>query len=53
MAAINGPGDQLRQPQVIRADQLLGGMGYCTTDPPSVGCGHMIVCWKDILAKFF
>ena len=27
MAAINGPGDQLRQPQVIRADQLLGGGG--------------------------
>ena len=25
MTAINGPGDQLRQPQVIRADQLLGG----------------------------
>ena len=24
MAAINGPGDHLRQPLVIRADQLLG-----------------------------
>ena len=27
MAAINGQGDQLRQPQVIRVDQLLGGGG--------------------------
>ena len=25
MGPINGPGDQLRQSQVIREDQLLGG----------------------------
>ena len=51
MAAINDPGGQLRQPQVIWADQLLGGggggVGYCTTVPRM----HMMDALMDALME--